>query len=128
MTTYPDDPDGEVLAQLAAHGIDMSQPLHIEFAVDAPDDASARVIEQALQAAGYVTELDYDEGEPDEFDPDEEGEFDPDDEEEFGPSWTVYAHLDMVPEYDEIVRIQADLGRIATPLGGKPDGWGALIG
>jgi hypothetical protein len=125
MTThpeYPDDPDGEVLAELAAHGVDMSRPLHIEFAVDAPDDASARAIEQALQAQGYQTEIDYDEGESD-----EDGEFDPDDDpEEFGPSWTIYAHVDMVPEYDEIVRIQAELDRIAQPLGGKSDGWGAL--
>jgi hypothetical protein len=124
MTTspeYPDDADGDVLTELAAHGVDMSQPLLIEFAVEAPDDPSAQAIEQALKAHGYETEIDYDEGEPD-----EDGEFDPDDE-EFGPSWTVYANVRMVPEYDEIIRIQAELDRIANPLGGRSDGWGALV-
>lgn len=122
MTTYPDDEDGEVLTGLAAKGVDMSKPLAIDFPVAVPDEASAKAVHKALVKAGYECEIVYDEGEPD-----EDEEADPDDE-EFGPSWTVYAYVTMVPEYHEIVRIQADLDRLARPLGGHSDGWGVLLG
>jgi hypothetical protein len=29
--------------------------------------------------------------------------------------------------YDEMIRIQAELDRIARPFGGKSDGWGAIF-
>jgi len=121
MTAFPNDADGAVLADLAAQGVDMSQPMLIEFAVDAPDENSAHAIEEALSKDGYDTQFYYDEGEPD-----EDGEIDPDDE-EFGPSWTVYANVRMVPAHDEIIRIQSDLDRIVVPLGGKSDGWGTML-
>src|SRR5690606_26222282 len=114
-----------VLAELAAQGVDMTQPVLIEFAVAAPDDASATAIGEALTKAGYDSQVEYDAGEPD-----EDGEFDLDDEEddeEFGPSWTVFANVTMVPEYNEIMRIQADLDRLALPHGGQSDGWGVMI-
>jgi regulator of RNase E activity RraB len=121
MTTYPDDEDGAVLADLAAQGVDMSQPLEIEFPVAAPDEASANSIGAAVTKAGYESQTEYDEGEPD-----ENGEIDPDDE-EFGPSWTVYVTVTMIPEYKEIMRIQADLDRLAGPFGGHSDGWGVMF-
>ncbi len=119
MPKFPDD-DGAVLSDLAAQGVDMSLPMLIEFAVDAPDDASAHAIERAMQERGYDTEIYYDEGEPD-----EDGNIDPDDE-EFGPSWTVYANVRMIPEYDEIIRIQNELDEITGPFGGCSDGWGTM--
>ena len=122
MSGYPDDDDGAVLNSMAAAGVDMSQPLAIDFAVDAPDEAAAEKVAQALRQAGYPTEIDYDEGEPD-----EEGNIDPEDE-DFGPAWTVYVQVQMVPAHDEIVRIQAELDRLAQPAGGRIDGWGAMIG
>ncbi len=126
VTNYPDDPDGAVLADLAARGVDMSSPLLIEFAVAAPDEASANAVAQALRAAGYDTEVCFDEGEPDEDEPDEDDELDPDDE-AFGPSWTVFANVSMIPEYEELMRIQADLDRLAGPHGGQADGWGTML-
>jgi hypothetical protein len=121
MATYPDDADGNALARLAAQGADMSQPMHLEFAVAAPNDASAQAIEAALVRDGYEAHAEFDEGEPD-----EDGDVDPDDE-EFGPAWTVYVDITMVPKYDEVLRIQAELDRIAVPLGGRSDGWGAFV-
>jgi hypothetical protein len=121
MSIYPNDDDGAVLADLAAQGIDMSQPLLLDFQVHAPDQAAADAIGKALRQAGYDIEVVYDEGEPD-----EDGDIDPEDE-EFGPSWTVYVNREMVPEYHEIMRIQADLDRLARPHGGKSDGWGAML-
>jgi hypothetical protein len=122
MTTYPDDADGAVLADLAAQGVDMSQPLPIEFPVAVPDEASAHKTLKAMTDAGYESHIEYDEGEPD-----DDEEIDPDDE-EFGPSWTVFANVRMVPEYNEIVRIQAELDRLARPYGGNSDGWGVMVG
>jgi hypothetical protein len=131
MTDYPEDADGAALAELEAQGVDMTQPLLIEFAVAAPDEAAATAISEALAGAGYESEIDYDDGEPLEEDPDEAGASDPaaaaDDEEEFGPSWTVYAIVELVPEYDEILRIQEELDSLAEPLGGAADGWGVML-
>lgn len=121
MTTYPDDADGAVLADLAAQGVDMTQPLTIEFPVAVPNEASAKNAASAMTKAGYDAQIEYDEGEPD-FDTDT------DDAEEFGPSWTVYANVQMIPEYNEIMRIQAELDQITRPLGGKSDGWGVMLG
>jgi hypothetical protein len=121
MTTYPDDDDGAVLAGLAADGVDMSQPLVIDFPVAVLDEASADAVSKALVQAGYDCEVMFDEGEPD-----ENGEIDLDDE-EFGPSWVVYARVKMVPAYDEIIRIQAELDRVAGPLRGRSDGWGVMV-
>lgn len=133
MMDYPDDADGSLLAELEAQGIDMTQPLAIEFAVAAPDEASATAIGEALAGAGYESEIDFDDGEPLEGDAldgelDEEGGSDPEEEEEeFGPSWTVYAMVEMVPDYDEILRIQEELDSLAEPFGGAVDGWGVML-
>lgn len=120
MTEYPDDADGSVLADLAAAGIDMTQPLDIEFPVAAPNEEAANAIASALIAAGYDAQVEYDDGEPDD-------EFEEDEDEEFVPGWDVYVSTQMVPDYDEIIRIQADLSRIANPLGGMSDGWGVML-
>lgn len=124
MTTYPDDEDGAVLADLAAQGVDMTAPVTIEFPVIAADEDSAHAIANALINAGYETHIEYDDGE---LDDEEELELDPDDEEEFGPAWDVYATVKMVPDHAELIRIQADLDRLAGPLGGNSDGWGVLM-
>jgi hypothetical protein len=121
MAEYPDDADGAVLADLAAQGVDLSQPLQIDFQVAAPDEAGANAIAGALTKAGYDVEIEYDPGEPD-----EEGEIDPDDE-EFGPAWTVVATRQMIPVYNELIRIQAELDRLAGPYDGYSDGWGVLV-
>lgn len=120
MTAYPDDADGAVLADLASQGVDMSQPLLIEFHVAVPDEASANKALAAIIEAGYDSQIVYDEGEPD-YDPEI------DDEEEFGPSWTVYANVRIIPEYNEIIRIQAELDQLAKPFGGNSDGWGVML-
>ncbi len=122
MASYPNDADGAVLTALAEQGVDMASPLLIEFPVAVSDEATAQAVAAALTKAGYDPQIEFDEGEPD-----EDGVIDPDDE-EFGPAWTVYANCQMVPEYQEIIRIQTELNQIAEPLGGKSDGWGVMLG
>ena len=118
MTSFPDDDDGAVLKSLAEAGVDLAQPLEIEFHVAVPDEESGKKIAAAVSAGGYTCELVFDEGEP-------EGQ--EVDEEEIGPMWTVYVTAEMVPEHQRIVEIQAELDEFAKPHGGASDGWGVLI-
>lgn len=156
MSQFPDDADGEALELLASQGIDMSQPIQIEFAVAAPDEESAKAIEDALIQAGYEAVAEYDDGESmgdehmcdescehdladeegaGEEEADAEGDDDAEDEEYdeesgdgFGPSWTVYVTIDMVPEYSAVVRVQEELDAKTRELGGQVDGWGVMLG
>ena len=119
MNAYPQNADGAVLTRIAARGVDMTRPRKIEFAVAVPDENAAEAVSLALRRNDYGAEIYYDEGERDETGciPDTG---------EFAPSWTVYTEINMVPDYERIIEIQAELDRIATPLGGKSDGWGTL--
>jgi hypothetical protein len=121
VSNYPDDEDGAVLADLESMGVDMTQPLLFEFPVDAPDEDTANEIHRVMTAAGYDSQIEYDEGE---LEDDEEDELD---DEEFGPAWTVFANVRMVPNYQEILRIQKELDLLVEPLGGAADGWGVMI-
>ena len=43
------------------------------------------------------------------------------------PSWTIYVVMEIVPDYQRIVDIQAELDALAKPFGGEVDGWGAMV-
>ncbi|HEX7763989.1 MAG TPA: ribonuclease E inhibitor RraB [Cellvibrio sp.] len=118
---FPNDDDGGLLQMLHEHGIDLTAPMDLEFGVHCPDEATALQIEAVLQAAGYKAHALYDEGDL------EEGEAMTAENEESWPFWAVVVFINMVPEYHEIQRIQAHLNELAGPLGGKSDGWGAVI-
>jgi hypothetical protein len=121
VSNYPDDADGAVLADLESMGVDMTQPLLFEFPVDAPDEDTANEIHRIMTGAGYDSHIEYDEGE---LEGDEEDELD---DEELGAAWTVFANVRMVPNYQEILRIQKELDQLVEPLGGTADGWGVMI-
>ena len=118
--SFPDDEDGAVLASLAEAGVDLSQQLELEFVIDAPHEAAANKIAEAVRAGGHACQVEYDEGEPD-----EDGEVDADDE-EFVPSWAIYVGIEMVPEHARIVQLQQMFTQLAEPHGGACDGWGAM--
>ncbi len=110
---YPDDEDGQVLARIAATGVDLSKPTVVEFAIEASDQPTSEAIAAQLQARGFTAEVYVDEGEPDFV----EGE-----SAEFGPSWTVYVSIECVPSHANIVRCKPNL----PPYRGdyrKVDGW-----
>lgn len=121
MSAYPDDADGHVLTDMANYGIDMTQPLMLEFPIAAIDEEAAKAILTTVTALGYEAEVEFDDGEPEE----PIGESEP--EEAAEPSWNVYVTRTMVPDYDEILRIQDELDELAEPLGGYSDGWGAIV-
>ncbi len=111
---YPNDADGQALANVAASGMDMSQPIPIEFAIAAPDESSSEEISAAVSTKGYRVESYFDEGESD---------FVEGDDDEFGPSWTVYAIVITEPSYENVVQIQSEIDQLVSKLGGKSDGW-----
>jgi regulator of RNase E activity RraB len=109
---YPNDADGDALRSLAEAGCDMSRPAEIDFQVAAEDEAAARQVAASAARLGYKTEVVFDD------EPPQPGE-DP------LPPWTCYCVKAMVPTYDAIVAAQAELNRIAEPLGAYVDGWGS---
>lgn len=111
-TSYPDDADGDVLKAIAESGVDMTQPLTIEFVIDAPSEQHALAIEKDLVAAGHPAETVYEEGE---------------EEEGIEPGWVVMIEKDVVPDYQRIIDMQAEYDRFAAVHEGKVDGWGAVI-
>ncbi len=117
MAYFPDDDDGRVLQDMAASGIDLSKPRAIDFMIDVKSESAGKRLTEDLARKGYSVQLEYDPGEPD-------FESGVDDEEDFGPSWTVYATVTIVPEYDELIARQKALNEIATRHGAKCDSWG----
>ena len=110
---YPNDADGDALRNLAAAGCDMSQPAEIEFHVAAEKEEVANRVAAAATQLGYRVEIAFDD------EPGEPGE-------ETLPPWTCYCARSMVPAYDAIIGAQAELNRIAQPLGAYVDGWGSF--
>jgi hypothetical protein len=50
---FPNDADGDALCNVAAGGTDMSRPMVIDYAVGAPDQATALVIAEVVAPRGY---------------------------------------------------------------------------
>jgi hypothetical protein len=103
VSDRPQDADGDALRRVAADGSDLSKPMTVDFMIAGRDEASARAIAAAAAALGYRTEAQYDDG-----------------------RWTVYCAREMLLTYDSVVAAQAELDRIAQPLGGFSDGWGTF--
>jgi hypothetical protein len=102
---YPDDADGDALRQVASGGSDMSVPMVIDFAVDAPDEASARALAAAVEPLGFDPSI-YE---------------NPDD-----GSWTVSCSKSMLATYEGVVAAQAQLQGVAIHHGATCDGWGSF--
>lgn len=101
--TYPNDPTGDALREIADGGSDMSLPMEIEFHIFAKDQASGDAVSTAMRAAGLDTEVWCDEE---------------------TNQWTCTCYKTMLATYDGILETEAMLTRICEPLGGTPDGWG----
>jgi hypothetical protein len=111
---YPDDEDGQVLARIAATGMDLSKPTVVEFAIESVDEPTSQAIAARLNAGGFTAEIYFDEGEPD---------FVESDSAEFGPFWTVYVSIECVPSHANIVALQAKLASLIVGTGAKVEGW-----
>jgi hypothetical protein len=110
---YPDDADGDALRRVEAAGNDMSRPMEIDFQVAARDEETARLVAEEAARSGFRTEIWFDDEEPG-----------LDDEDSL--PWTCKCTKTMLPKYESIIAIQAELDRIAQPLGAYADGWGTF--
>ncbi len=111
---YPDDEDGQVLARIAATGVDLSKPTVVEFAIEASDQPTSEAIAAQLQARGFTAKFTSTKANRTSF----EGE-----SAEFGPSWTVYVSIECVPSHANIVAMQAKLAFLSRGDYRKVDGW-----
>ena len=105
MPTYPNDSDGDALRRVATNGSDMSAPMEIDFPVLFTSEAKARAFAPVAIGLGYRVEIDAHENDS---------------------NWDVMCSRRMVPNYDELIRIQDELNRAAMPFDGKSDGWGTF--
>jgi hypothetical protein len=98
---YPDDADGDALRRVAQDGSDMSRPMEIDFAVAAPDEASAVAIAEAAGGRGYRTAVVHEDG-----------------------TWSCFCTRKLIATHNAVVRAQAELDALSRRHGGHPDGWG----
>ena len=102
---YPDDAIGDVLWKMSEGGDNLSVPREVDFAVIFPAEQTAMDFAQRLLRYGQKVS----------FGPYEGLE---------GYPWQVLAHPIMVPSYEHVSGYQRQLGKDASVLGGRNEGWG----
>jgi len=104
MNNYPNDIDGDVLRRVAQDGSDMTQPMLIDFAIDAPSEEVADHVLARLKAKDFVSKkTQNDDG-----------------------RWTITVPVMMTPVHAEIVDFQNALDEDLNQFGAKSDGWGTF--
>jgi len=103
---FPDDGNGDMLRALMDAGIDLSQPLAIDFYLvfknkDQAEKAMAALVASELQ--GEV-ELHFNDRE----------------------QWELIVSQTMVPEHAAVTAREAELDKFAKKFGGHNDGWGVM--
>lgn len=103
---FPDDGNGDMLRALMDAGIDLSQPLAIDFYLvfknkDQAEKAMAALVASELQ--GDV-ELHFNDLE----------------------QWELIVSQTMVPEHAAVTAREAELDKFAKKFGGHNDGWGVM--
>jgi hypothetical protein len=106
MTDYPNDSDGDALRRVAKSGSDMSKPMDIDFQIAAPNEVTAERVGGEAAKLGYRISI-YS-------------------SEHVADRWTCECTRSVVPTYDTVIAVQAELDAIARPLGAHPDGWGTF--
>jgi hypothetical protein len=104
--TFPDDPDGQVLAQLVKAGSDLSKPHNLEFFLYFPERPVAEATAQHLMQVGFQANVT----------PAAQGS-----------DWLCLATRTMVPSHKQLVEISAQMEALARSGGGEYDGWGTEV-
>ena len=104
---YPDDENGDVLRRLEAGGDDLTRPREVDFNVVSPAGNVAEQFADHFRVLGYVVSVEL--GQVVEDFP-----------------WEVVVKKHMVPSHNEIGSFEEALQSIASPLGGRNDGWGCF--
>lgn len=98
----------DVLLRLVSGGDDLSKARDIDFSVVFPDGKSAEDFASKLRQVGYATSVKrscVDEDLP----------------------WDVTVVKHMLPACERITEFELFLQSIASPLGGRNDGWGCFM-
>ena len=109
-SSFPADADGEVLYRLALKGIDLSQKRKIEFYCYASSRDTAAEIAEDLATYGYDPRIAID-----------------DDDGASETTISVYAEINMLPDYELLIIEQKRLDVILKRYGTRCDGWGSLL-
>ena len=105
MKEFPDDDSGTVLKRMYEGGDSLTQPRNIDYCFAFPSRQQSLDFAEAVDEREYEVCLSYY------------------DEREM---WQAIVKKHMVPDYDAIMHIVADLSARAERVGGEADGWGCM--
>ena len=103
---FPDDGNGDMLHALMDAGIDLSQPLAIDFYLVFKNKEQAEKAMAALVASEQPGEVEL------HFNDLEQ--------------WELIVNQTMVPEHAAVTAREAELDKFAKKFGGHNDGWGVM--
>lgn len=105
MPKQHDDATREAFERIARDGSDLSRPLKMDFFVAVPHERAGRIMADRVADLGFDTSVERDS---------ETGD------------WTCYCSKVLVPTYDTVVAIEAQLDSLARDIGGYADGFGTF--
>lgn len=103
MIKLPNDDTGRALHNVQLDGSDLTKPMEMDFFVAVPSKEAGEKVAIEVEKHGFNVSLEQD----DEF-----------------KEWTCYCSSTLIPEYNEVVRIERELDTIAKKYGGYSDGFG----
>ncbi|TCM68067.1 regulator of ribonuclease activity B [Acinetobacter calcoaceticus] len=104
---FPEDDNGNVLWQMAQDGDDLGEPHQVEFSIIFQDQAQ---LEQcALHLLHQEQQVSF-------FN----------DEDSDAQDWILTIHVEMIPDYSDIVDLEEWFTSIAEKFSGEYDGWGCM--
>ncbi|OUS28801.1 hypothetical protein A9Q98_07190 [Thalassotalea sp. 42_200_T64] len=103
--TFPNDENGSVLAEMQEAGIDLSQPVIVEFFQLFEQQDNANALAQHITNSEMDVKVNV---HPDQT-----------------PNvWDVDCQIEMIPSYDNIVAMEETFEKLARKFDGYNDGWG----
>src|SRR5687767_10297855 len=108
--TFPFDDDGAVLRSLQKKGVNLDLPRDIDFYCYASSLEIANQIAICLDAMGFKSRI-----------------FQDDEADRTDERISVYSTKWMIPDYELLIRTQAELNAVLLPFGTHCDGWGTLV-
>jgi hypothetical protein len=102
----PDDANGDAIRKLISTGNDLDRPMYVDFQVAVPTEEAGNNLAKAAKKLGYKTKVYASNG--------------------CELPWTCECSTRMLATYQCIVAFEQELGELASPYGGFPDGWGSF--